>query len=40
NEEKGFVYPHHSSKFDIDEDSLSIGLSVLKEAIKIYHEEN
>lgn len=40
NEEKGFVYPHHSSKFDIDEDSLSIGLSVLKEAIKIYLEEN
>ncbi|PJZ31616.1 M20 metallopeptidase family protein [Leptospira kmetyi] len=40
NEAKGFVHPHHSSKFDIDEDSLSIGLSVLKEAIRIYLEEN
>ncbi|MCG6168412.1 amidohydrolase [Leptospira sanjuanensis] len=40
NEAKGLVHPHHSSKFDIDEDSLSIGLSVLKEAIRIYLEEN
>lgn len=37
NESKGFVHPHHSSKFDIDEDSLKIGLSILKEAISMYH---
>ncbi|TGJ99776.1 amidohydrolase [Leptospira semungkisensis] len=40
NEEKGFVHPHHSSKFDLDENSLPIGLSVMKEAIRIYLEEN
>lgn len=26
NEEKGIVYPHHHPRFDIDEDSLNIGL--------------
>ncbi|TGK39373.1 amidohydrolase [Leptospira gomenensis] len=40
NETKGLIHPHHSSKFDIDEDSLSIGLSVLKEAVRLYLEEN
>ncbi|TGJ98645.1 amidohydrolase [Leptospira langatensis] len=40
NEEKGFVHPHHSSKFDLDESSLPIGLSVMKEAIRLYLEEN
>ncbi len=40
NEEKGFVNPHHSSKFDLDEASLPIGLAVMKEAIRIYLEEN
>jgi amidohydrolase len=29
NEEKGFVYPHHSPKFDIDEDALPIGLEIM-----------
>lgn len=36
NAEKGYIYPHHSSKFDFDEDSMEIGLSVLKETIKLY----
>ncbi|TGL64041.1 M20 metallopeptidase family protein [Leptospira sarikeiensis] len=40
NEEKGFVHPHHSSKFDLDESSLPIGLSVMKEAIRLYLEKN
>ncbi|NUM42803.1 MAG: amidohydrolase [Leptospiraceae bacterium] len=36
NSEKGFTYPHHSSKFDFDEDALSIGLCVMKETVKTY----
>ncbi|PJZ47827.1 M20 metallopeptidase family protein [Leptospira saintgironsiae] len=40
NEEKGLIHPHHSSKFDIDETSLPIGLSVMKEAIRLYLENN
>ncbi|MCB1178335.1 MAG: amidohydrolase [Leptospiraceae bacterium] len=40
NKEKGFVNPHHSSKFDFDEDALVNGLAVMKEAIKIYLSEN
>ena len=38
NEKKGFVNSHHSSKFDFDEDSLAIGLSVMKETVRIYLE--
>ncbi len=36
NPEKGFVHSHHSSKFDFDEDSMGIGLEMLKEIIRIY----
>ncbi len=36
NSEKGLIYPHHSSKFDFDEDSLAIGLSVMKEVVRVY----
>ncbi|MDZ4727238.1 MAG: amidohydrolase [Leptospira sp.] len=36
NEKKGFINPHHSSFFDFDEDALPIGLSVMKEVIKVY----
>ncbi|TGL61328.1 M20/M25/M40 family metallo-hydrolase, partial [Leptospira jelokensis] len=39
NEEKGFVHPHHSSFFDFDEDSLPIGLSVMKEVVHTYLSE-
>ncbi len=39
NIEKGFVNPHHSSKFDFDEDSMPIGLDVMKEVIRIYLSE-
>ncbi|EQA44078.1 amidohydrolase [Leptospira broomii serovar Hurstbridge str. 5399] len=40
NPSKGFIHPHHSSKFDFDESALPIGLSVLKEAVRIYLAEN
>lgn len=30
NESRGFIYPHHSPKFDIDEDALPIGSEMLK----------
>ncbi len=40
NSQKGFVSPHHNSKFDFDEDALPIGLEVLKESIRIYLSEN
>jgi amidohydrolase len=36
NPEKGFIHSHHSSKFDFDEDSMGIGLEMLKEIIRIY----
>lgn len=36
NQERGFIHPHHNSKFDFDEDALPIGLEVMKESIKIY----
>jgi amidohydrolase len=36
---KGFIQPHHNSKFDFDEEALAIGLEVLKESIKIYLSE-
>lgn len=29
NEEKGIVHPHHHGKFDVDEDSLLIGMQIL-----------
>ncbi|TGK15379.1 amidohydrolase [Leptospira fluminis] len=40
NESKGLVHPHHSSKFDFDESALPIGLSVLREAIRLYLESH
>lgn len=36
NDKKGFVYPHHSSFFDFDEDALKIGLAVMKQAVHDY----
>jgi amidohydrolase len=32
NEAKGFVHPHHSPRFDIDEDCLPIGVEILRRA--------
>lgn len=40
NDEKGFVNPHHSSRFDFDEEAMSIGLVMLKEVIRNYLEKN
>lgn len=40
NPDKGFVKPHHNSKFDFDEDALPKGLEVLMQAIQIYLMEN
>lgn len=39
NPEKGFVYPHHNSKFDFDEEALPIGLEVMKECIRLFLEK-
>ena len=36
NEEKGFVYPHHSPKFDIDEDAMPIGLEIMTRVVRDY----
>lgn len=33
NSEKGIVYPHHNSKFDVDEDVLWIGTAVFVQAV-------
>jgi metal-dependent amidase/aminoacylase/carboxypeptidase family protein len=29
NEERNLIYPHHSSKFDFDEDAMEIGVEIL-----------
>jgi amidohydrolase len=39
NAEKGFINPHHSSKFDFDEDAMGIGLVVLKEVVHSFLEQ-
>jgi amidohydrolase len=39
NEEKGFVHPHHSSKFDFDEDCLMNGYQVMLNVIRTYLQE-
>lgn len=39
NVQKGFVNAHHNSKFDFDEKALEIGLTVLKETIRLYLSE-
>jgi len=36
NKDKGFTYPLHSPRFDLDETSLLLGMNVFMEAIKIY----
>jgi amidohydrolase len=36
NEEKGFVWGHHHPRFDIDEDSLAIGLEVMAGTVLAY----
>ena len=40
NEEKGFVTHNHSNYFDIDEDSLAIGTTVLAESALMYLSDN
>jgi len=39
NAQKGFVNPHHSSKFDFDEDAMGVGLAVMKEVVRSYLEQ-
>ncbi|MBI5366648.1 MAG: amidohydrolase [Planctomycetes bacterium] len=36
NPDKGFRHPHHSSRFDIDEDALPIGLAILVGTVERY----
>ena len=36
NEAKGFIHPHHSSRFDIDEKAMEHGLIVMKESVRLY----
>ena len=36
NPERGFVHPHHSPKFDIDESALPIGLEIMTRAVLSY----
>lgn len=38
NEEKGFIWGHHHPRFDIDEDSLAIGLEVMSQTVLAYLE--
>jgi amidohydrolase len=40
NEEKGFIYPYHHPKFDIDEDALLIGSKTLASATIKYLKNN
>ena len=36
NAEKGFVFPHHNSKFNFDENAMTIGLAVIQEVVTQY----
>ena len=36
NDEKGFVWPHHHPRFDIDEESLSYGLATMANVVLTY----
>jgi amidohydrolase len=36
NEERGFVHPHHSPKFDIDESALPAGVEIMTRAVLRY----
>ncbi len=36
NPEKDCVYPHHSSRFNIDEDSLAIGVEIFVQSVEAY----
>jgi amidohydrolase len=36
NASKGFIHPHHSPKFDIDEDALPIGLEIMTGIVRQY----
>lgn len=40
NEEKGRVHPHHSARFNIDEDSIPIGVEVMKQTVLTYLNES
>jgi len=39
NEERGFVHPHHSPRFDIDESALPLGVEIMRLVIKRYLRE-
>ncbi|MBI2609327.1 MAG: amidohydrolase [Deltaproteobacteria bacterium] len=39
NKEKGFIHPHHSPYFDIDEESLLVGVEVMKKIALTYFNE-
>ncbi len=36
NEERGFIHPHHSPRFDIDESALSLGVEIITRIIQRY----
>jgi amidohydrolase len=36
NEERGFVHPHHSPRFDIDESALPLGVEIMTRVIRRY----
>jgi len=40
NASKGFIHPHHSPKFDIDEDALPIGLEIMTSIVRQYLGQN
>ena len=40
NEARGFVHPHHSPRFDIDESALPIGVEIMTRVISRYLGEN
>ena len=39
NKKKGFVHPHHSPRFDIDEESLLIGYEIMKKIQSEYYKK-
>lgn len=36
NEERGFIHPHHSPRFDIDESALPLGVEIMTRVIRRY----
>jgi amidohydrolase len=39
NEERGLIWGHHHPRFDIDEDSLAIGLETMTVSVLAYLEQ-